>query len=149
MFVFSLAVSAQQKTTEDKVKTRAIQISKKLKLNEQTSTSVYNVVKHIDTRIKDLSFGTDNYEKLISYIDEEREQMMKAALTKDKFKEYKKYYSDRDKNEIKSLITKNESFVKREKLKTEKEERFSKSVMERDMRKVLSEEKKAAALSMK
>ncbi|MDR1054289.1 MAG: hypothetical protein LBL90_00285 [Prevotellaceae bacterium] len=142
MLVFTLGLSAQT-SVKTKVETRAAQIAKRLKLDEAAATSVYNVVKHIDSRIQDLALGTPDYEKLINYIAEEREQMMKAALPKDKFKEYKKLYSEREKNEIKSLITKNESFVKREKSKNDREERISKSIMERDMKKALAEERKA------
>ena len=147
LLVCATTVMAQQQPV-DKVKQKASQISKRLKLDTNASTSIYNAIKHIDTRIKDLAFGTPDYAKLLNYIDEERHQMMKAALPTDKYKEYKKLYAEREKNELKSLVTKNESFVKREQSKAERDERLEHSIMQRDMKKAEAEERKAALAMM-
>lgn len=147
LFTFTTVINAQQ-PSDNKIQAKSSQISKKLKLDDDTSILVYNVVKHISNRIEDLEIGTANYAKLINYIAEEREQMMKSALSKEKYKEYQKLYADKDNNEITRLINKNESFLKKEKVKADREERKAEIAAKREAKKVLASDRKKASKTL-
>ena len=131
------------KQTGDAIQSKTDQIAKKLNLNEEKKKAVYNVVSQAEKRTNDLALGTDNYAKLIGYVHEERNEMMKAALTQEQYLDYQKNFGNKDRSEINKLISKNEAFVRKRDAAAAKEKREAETLMARDKAKQAAAEKKA------
>ncbi|MDR2652806.1 MAG: hypothetical protein LBC68_10940 [Prevotellaceae bacterium] len=108
----SVGTFAQPKAKDLELKEQAAVIKKKLSLDDKTEHLVYNVLYHVKTRIADIPLGHGNYQKLISYVDEERVSMMKSLLTADKYKQYETVFGPGEKQKITSLLAKNTEYVK-------------------------------------
>ncbi|MDR2382963.1 MAG: hypothetical protein LBD76_03645 [Prevotellaceae bacterium] len=108
----SFGAFAQPKEKDSELKEQAAIIKKELSLDERSEHLVYNVLYHVKTRIADIPLGHGNYQKLISYVDEERVSMMKSLLPVDKFKRYETIFGPGEKQKIAGVLAKNAEHVK-------------------------------------
>ncbi|MDR1895976.1 MAG: hypothetical protein LBR10_04210 [Prevotellaceae bacterium] len=164
LLFLSVQIQAQNATTEkDLIAEKTELVATRLKLDETKKQSVYNVLSQTDKRIKDLAQGTADYAKLINYIDQERNDMLKVALSQEEFSLYQKNFMSKDKAEITAYISKNNAFIakkanaelkakqeseklmKADKAKMEKEEAKAKIAAKKAAEKSKNDEKKAAA----
>jgi hypothetical protein len=103
-------VQVQEKDRE--LVLQAENIRKKLSLDDKTEHLVYNVLKHVKSRIEDVPQGQENYARLIGYIDDERVSMMKSLLSPEKYKIYEAVFDGLEKEKINNLIAKNDAYVR-------------------------------------
>jgi hypothetical protein len=108
----SFGTFAQPKEKDSELKEQAAIISKELSLDDKSEHLVYNVLYHVKTRIADIPLGHGNYQKLISYVDEERISMMKSLLPVNKYKQYETVFGPGEKQKIVSVLSKNAEHVK-------------------------------------
>ncbi|MDR0725002.1 MAG: hypothetical protein LBF59_03205 [Prevotellaceae bacterium] len=108
----SFGTFAQPKEKDSELKEQAAIIKKELSLDDRAEHLVYNVLYHVKTRIADIPLGHGNYQKLISYVDEERVSMMKSLLPVDKFKRYETIFGPGEKQKIAGVLAKNAEHVK-------------------------------------
>ena len=81
-------------------------------LDARSTRLVYNVVDHIDKRMNDVPLGVMNYKKLMSYIDQERVDMMKVILTSEQFKRYTRQFDSTEKDIITMFCKKNDDYIR-------------------------------------
>jgi hypothetical protein len=112
LVLVSFGTFAQPKEKDLELKEQAATISKELSLDDKSEHLVYNVLYHVKTRIADIPLGHGNYQKLISYVNEERVSMMKSLLPADKYKQYETVFGPREKQKIVSVLAKNAEHVK-------------------------------------
>jgi hypothetical protein len=112
LILVSLGALAQPKEKDTELQEQAATIKKELSLDDKAEHLVYNVLYHVKTRIADIPLGHGNYQKLISYIDEERVSMMKSLLTVDKYKQYETVFGPGEKQKITNILAKNAEYVK-------------------------------------
>jgi hypothetical protein len=91
---------------------QAANIKKELSLDDKTEHLVYNILYHVKTRIADIPLGHGNYQKLISYVDEERVSMMKSLLTKAKYEQYEIIFGPQEKQKITNALAQNDEYIK-------------------------------------
>jgi hypothetical protein len=108
----SFGTFAQPKEKDSELKEQAANIKKELSLDDKTEHLVYNVLYHVKTRISDVPLGHGNYQKLISYVDEERVSMMKSLLPANKYKQYENVFGPGEKQKITNVLAKNAEYVK-------------------------------------
>jgi hypothetical protein len=108
----SFGTFAQSKEKDPELKNQAAAIKKELSLDDKSEHLVYNVLYHIKTRIADIPLGHGNYQKLISYVDEERVSMMKSLLPASTYKKYETVFGPGEKQKITSMLAKNTEYVK-------------------------------------
>jgi hypothetical protein len=108
----SFGAFAQPKEKDAELIEQAAIIKKELLLDDRAEHLVYNVLYHVKTRIADIPLGHGNYQKLISYVDEERVSMMKSLLPVDKFKRYETVFGPGEKKKITGVLAKNAEHVK-------------------------------------
>jgi hypothetical protein len=108
----SFGAFTQPKEKDAELKEQAAIIKKELSLDDRVEHLVYNVLYHVKTRIADIPLGHGNYQKLVSYVDEERVSMMKSLLTADKFKRYELVFGPGEKQKIAGVLAKNAEHVK-------------------------------------
>ena len=102
---------AQTKEKDKELEKQSANISKELSLDSKTEHLVYNVLYHVKRRILDTPMGHPKYEKLISYIDDERVSMMRSLLSVNQYKQYDKIFGNSEKEKIKEIIAKNDEYV--------------------------------------
>jgi hypothetical protein len=112
LVLLSVGTFAQPKEKDAALKEQAALIKKELSLDDKTEHLVYNVLYHVKTRIADVPLGHGNYQKLISYIDEERVSMMKSLLSANKYKQYETVFGPDEKKKITDFVAKNTEYVK-------------------------------------
>jgi hypothetical protein len=112
LVLVSFGTFAQPKEKDLELKEQAASISKELSLDDKSEHLVYNVLYHVKTRIADIPLGHGNYQKLISYVDEERVSMMKSLLPVDKYKQYETVFGPGEKQKIVNVLAKNAEHVK-------------------------------------
>jgi hypothetical protein len=112
LVLMSFSTFAQPKEKDSELKEQAAVIKKELSLDDKAAHLVYNVLYHVKTRIADIPLGHGNYQKLISYVDEERVSMMKALMTADKYKKYETIFGPGEKQKIANVLAKNAEHVK-------------------------------------
>jgi hypothetical protein len=112
LVLVSFCTFAQPKEKDSELQEQAAVIKKELSLDDKAEHLVYNVLYHVKTRIADIPLGHGNYQKLISYIDEERVSMMKSLLSVDKYKKYETVFGPGEKQKIASVLAKNAEHVK-------------------------------------
>ncbi|MDR2026890.1 MAG: hypothetical protein LBQ01_04935 [Prevotellaceae bacterium] len=112
LVLVSFGVFAQPKEKDVELKEQAATIKKELALDDKSEHLVYNVLYHVKTRIADIPLGHGNYQKLVSYVDEERVSMMKALLPANKYKQYESVFGPGEKQKIASILAKNAEYVK-------------------------------------
>jgi hypothetical protein len=112
LVLVSFGVFAQPKEKDLELKEQAATIKKELSLDDKSEHLVYNVLYHIKTRIADIPLGHGNYQKLVSYVDEERVSMMKSLLSVDKYKKYETVFGPGEKQKITNILAKNAEYVK-------------------------------------
>ena len=138
MLFASYAVNAQATSTKSdeaiarKAQAKADQITKKLKLDKSKNTALYNVFKQAEERTADLTVGSSDYERLLGYIDGEKKEMLKAALSAEEYKEYEKNYSSKDKDDSKRLVEKSNTTAQKQKDQQKRDKDRSEQVMNRD-----------------
>jgi hypothetical protein len=117
-------------------------VATRLNLNEEKKKSVYNIFSQTDKRITDLALGTPDYTKLINYINQERQDMLKTILSQNEFDSYRKFYATSDNNEINSYIKKNNAYLTKLATDEEKAKKSNEKIMQADKQKLKKEEAK-------
>jgi hypothetical protein len=112
LVLMSLCAFAQQKEKDLELEEQAAAIRKELSLDNKVEHLVYNVLYHVKTRIADIPLGHGNYQKLISYVNEERISMMKSLLPADKYKRYETVFGPGEKQKITTFLAKNAEYIK-------------------------------------
>jgi hypothetical protein len=140
--ITSTAQTASTTTEKDPVQEKTNTVANRLKLNEETKRSVFNIFSQTKNRIEDLDLGTPNYAKLIKYIDEERSGMLKAALSPEEFSEYKKIFVEKDNKEINAYIKINNKYVDKKNAEELKAKKTNEKIMQADKLKIKKEEEK-------
>jgi hypothetical protein len=112
LVLVSLGAFAQPKVKDVELQEQAAVIRKELALDDKSEHLVYNVLYHVKTRIADIPLGHENYQKLISYVDEERVSMMKSLLSVNKYKQYDNIFGPSEKKKIANILAKNAEYVK-------------------------------------
>jgi hypothetical protein len=112
LVLLSFGTFAQPKEKDSELQKQAAIIKKELSLDDKSEHLVYNVLYHVKTRIADIPLGHGNYQKLISYVDEERVSMMKALLPVDKYKQYEVVFGPGEKQKIATMLAKNDEHIK-------------------------------------
>jgi hypothetical protein len=112
LVLVSFGVFAQPKEKDSELQEQAAIIKKELSLDDKSEHLVYNVLYHVKTRIADIPLGHGNYQKLISYVDEERVSMMKSLLPADKYKKYETVFGPGEKQKIATVLAKNAEHIK-------------------------------------
>jgi hypothetical protein len=108
----SFSSFAQPKEKDVKLKDEAAVIKKQLSLDDKSEHLVYNVLYHVKTRIADIPLGHENYQKLVSYVNDERISMMRSLLSVSKFKEYENIFEAKEKQKMSTILAKNEEYVR-------------------------------------
>jgi len=114
IFLLFLAINvvAQSKQKDKDLETEAAKITKELSLNSKSEHLVYNVLYHVKTRISDIPLGRNNYEKLLSYVDDERVSMMKSLMTTKQYKDYERLFGETEKQKMKNLVARNAEYIR-------------------------------------
>jgi hypothetical protein len=112
LVLVSFGTFAQPKEKDSELKEQAAIIRKELSLDDKSEHLVYNVLYHVKTRLADIPLGHGNYQKLISYVDEERISMMKSLLPVNKYKQYETVFGPGEKQKIVNVLAKNAEHVK-------------------------------------
>jgi hypothetical protein len=110
-------------------------VATRLKLSDDKRKSVYNVFSQIEKRIADLAIGTPDYARLIGYINQERTDMLKVALSPEEYTLYQKFYGISDKREIDTFIRKNNAYLTKKAANEAKEKRTNERLMQADKQK--------------
>jgi hypothetical protein len=131
-----------QVAVKDPVEEKTNAVVTRLKLDENKKKSVYNIFSQTEKRIADLALGTPDYTKLINYINQERADMLKAALTLDEYNSYQKFYATSDNNEITAYIKKNNTYLTKKAAEEAKAKNNNEKLMQADKQKIKKEEEK-------
>jgi hypothetical protein len=140
---------AQAPAGKDPVEEKTNTVATRLNLDEDKKKSVYNIFSQTDKRITDLALGTSDYTKLINYINQERQDMLKAALSPEEFASYQKFYGTSDNNEINSYIKKNNAYLTKQATEEAKAKKSNEKIMQADKQKIKKEEVKQKAAEKK
>ncbi|MDR0560374.1 MAG: hypothetical protein LBG92_09385 [Prevotellaceae bacterium] len=147
---FALLSNAQTpKTEKDLAAEKAATVATRLKLGDDKKKSVYNVFSQTDKRIADLELGTPDYAKLITYINQERNDMLKVALSPEEYSEYQKLYASKDMSEISRYISQNNTFMTKKAADELKAKKEAERIMNADKAKIEKEELKAKIAAKK
>ncbi|MDR1594396.1 MAG: hypothetical protein LBS43_07945 [Prevotellaceae bacterium] len=133
---------AQEVQAKNPVEEKTNAVATRLKLDENKKKSVYNIFSQTEKRISDLALGTPDYTKLINYINQERTDMLKTALSPDEFTAYKKIYATSDNNEITGYIKKNNAYLTKQAAEEAKAKKANEKIMQADKAKLKKEEEK-------
>jgi hypothetical protein len=131
-----------QATVKDPVEEKTNAVVTRLKLDENKKKAVYNIFSQTEKRITDLALGTPDYTKLINYINQERSDMLKTALSQDEYTSYQKFYATSDSNEITGYIKKNNAYMTKQAAEEAKAKKASEKIMQSDKEKIKKEEAK-------
>jgi hypothetical protein len=131
-----------QNTSKDPVEEKTNAVVTRLNLDESKKKAVYNVFSQTEKRIADLALGTPDYTKLINYINQERSDMLKTALSPEEFTSYQKFYAASDDNEINSYIKKNNAFLTKKAAEDAKAKKDNEKLMQADKQKIKKDEEK-------
>jgi membrane protein involved in colicin uptake len=131
-----------QTAVKDPVEEKTNAVVTRLKLGEDKKKSVYNIFSQTEKRIADLALGTPDYTKLINYINQERLDMLKTALSPEEYTSYQKFYATSDNNEINSYIKKNNAFLTKKAAEEAKAKRDNEKLMQADKQKLKKEEER-------
>ena len=122
--IFTISAAYSQTVEKDKeLEDQAAGIVKGLKLENKDNKSVnliYNALYHFKKRAGDIPLGHAKYEKLLSYVDQERTEMMKAILTPSKYRDYEKLYKQADKERLQEYMAMNSDYVQQNGVLSEK-----------------------------
>jgi hypothetical protein len=138
----SYTQTGQTTVNKDPVEEKTNIVVTRLKLDENKKKSVYNIFSQTEKRIADLALGTPDYTKLINYINQERMDMLKTALSSEEYTSYRKFYATSDNNEINSFIKKNNAFLTKKAAEEAKTKRDNEKIMQADKQKLKKEEEK-------
>jgi hypothetical protein len=131
-----------QNTIKDPVEEKTNAVATRLNLDENKKKAVYNAFMQTEKRIADLALGTPDYTKLINYINQERSDMLKTALSPEEYAAYQKSYAISDNNEINSYIKKNNAFLTKKAAEEAKAKKDNDKLMKADKQKIEKEETK-------
>ncbi|MDR2564331.1 MAG: hypothetical protein LBC98_10395 [Prevotellaceae bacterium] len=121
--VFTVSTAYSQPVEKDKeLEDQAAKIVKELKLDNKSGNLIYNALHHFKKRAGDIPLGHAKYEKLLSYVDQERVEMLKAVLTPSKYKDYEKLYKQADKEKLREYMAMNSDYVQQNGVLSEKAE---------------------------
>jgi septal ring factor EnvC (AmiA/AmiB activator) len=133
LLFFGVKPQAQTPTAgKDPVEEKTNAVATRLNLDEEKKKAVYNIFSQTDKRITDLAPGTPDYTKLINYINQERADMLKAALSPEEYESYRKFYATGDNNEINAYIKKNNAFLTKQAAEEAKAKKSNERLMQAD-----------------
>jgi hypothetical protein len=144
-FLLFLGIESQSQTVQtgkDPVQEKTNAVATRLNLDEGKKKSVNNIFLQTEKRIVDLALGTPDYAKLIKYIDQERLDMLKSALSPEEFASYQKFFATKDNNEITSYIKKNNTYLMKQAAEEDKAKKTNDKIMQADKQKIKKEEDK-------
>jgi hypothetical protein len=144
-FLLFLGIESQAQTpttVKDPIQEKTNAVATRLNLDEGKTKSVYNVFLQTDKRIDDLALGTPDYAKLIKYIDQERLDMLKSALSPEEFTSYQKFFVPKDNSEITSYIKKNNTYLTKQAAEEAKAKKSNDKIMQSDKQKIKKDEDK-------
>jgi hypothetical protein len=145
-FLLFLGINLQAQTVQvagkDPIQEKTNAVVTRLKLDEGKNKSVYNIFSQTDKRIADLALGTPDYTKLIGYIEQERLDMLKSALSPEEFVSYQKFFATKDNSEITSYIKKNNAYLTKQAAEETKAKRNNEKIMQTDKQKLKKEAEK-------
>jgi uncharacterized membrane protein YqiK len=132
----------EETTVKDLANEKTNAVTTRLNLDENKKKAVYNVFLQTEKRIADLTFGTPDYTKLINYINQERSDMLKTALSPEEYASYQKFYGTSDNNEVNSYIKKNNAFLTKKAAEEAKAQKENEKLMQSDKQRLKKEEDK-------
>jgi hypothetical protein len=144
-----LSGQTAQTAQKDLVAEKTDLVATRLKLDGTKKETVHKIFVQTDKRITDLAYGTPDYVKLINYINQERSDMLKAALTTEEFSEYQKNFSSKDLAEVNKYIAQNNAFMTKKANDELKEQKETERIMSKDKEKVKKDEEKAKLTAKK
>ena len=144
-----LSAQAQQEAQTDPTTVKTDLVATRLKLDAGKKETVYKIFTQTDKRIADLEYGTPDYVKLINYINQERSDMLKAALTTEEFAEYQKNFASKDLSEVNKYVSQNNAFMTKKASAELKEKKETERIMAKDKDKVKKDEAKAKLAAKK
>ena len=144
-----LSAQTQQAAQQDPATVKTDLVATRLKLDAGKKETVHKIFVQTDKRIADLEFGTPDYVKLINYINQERSDMLKAALTTEEFAEYQKNFASKDMSEVNKYVSQNNAFMTKKANAELKEKKETERIMAKDKDKVKKDEAKAKAAAKK
>jgi hypothetical protein len=151
-FLLFLGINSRAQTTptaKNPVEEKTNLVATRLNLDEEKKKTVFNIFSQTDKRITDLELGTPDYAKLINYINQERKDMLKVALSAEEFANYQKYFYAKDDSEITKYITQNNTFMTKKSAAELKEKKDNDKIMLADKTKLAKEEAKAKVAAKK
>ncbi|MDR1340492.1 MAG: hypothetical protein LBK58_10635 [Prevotellaceae bacterium] len=145
-FLLFLGIKSQAQAVpteaKDPIQEKTNAVASRLNLDDDKKKSVYNIFSQTEKRITDLALGTPDYMKLIKYIDQERLDMLKSALSSDEFTSYQKFFTPKDNNEIIAYIKKNNTYLTKKSAEEAKAKKSSDKIMQTDKLKLKKEAEK-------
>jgi hypothetical protein len=144
-FLLFLGIKSQAQTPttgKDPVEEKTNAVATHLKLDEEKKRAIHNIFSQTNKRIADLALGTPDYTKLINYINQERSDMLKSALSADEFTSYQKSFAAKDNNEINTYIKANNTHLTKKAAEEEKAKKTNEKLMQADKEKIKKEEAK-------
>jgi hypothetical protein len=145
-FLLFLGIESQAQTApaagKDPVQEKTNAVVTRLNLDEGKKKAVYNVFLQTDKRIADLALGTPDYAKLIKYIEQERFDMLKSALSPEEYTSYQKFFATKDDSEITSYIKKNNAYLTKQSAEEAKAKKTNEKIMQADKQKIKKDEDK-------
>jgi hypothetical protein len=142
-FLLFLGIKSQAQTPgKDPVEEKTNAVATRLNLDDEKKRTVYNIFSQTEKRIADLALGTPDYVKLINYINQERSDMLKVALSPEEFALYQKSFATKDSNEINTYIKSNNTYLTKQAAEEEKARKTNEKIMQADKVKLKKEEVK-------
>jgi hypothetical protein len=142
-FLLFLGIKSQaqavQTEAKDPIQEKTNAVASRLNLDDDKKKSVYNILSQTEKRITDLALGTPDYTKLIKYIDQERLDMLKSALSPDELTSYQKFFTPKDNSEINAYIKKNNTHLTRKSAEELKAKKNNDKIMQADKLKLKKE----------
>jgi hypothetical protein len=151
LLFFGILSQAQSVSTtaDDLVEKKTNTVATRLKLDDGKKKAVYNVFSQTEKRIADLAYGTPDYTKLINYINQERSDMLKVALSQEEYSLYQKFFNTSDNNEINKHIKANYAYLKKKAAEEDKAKKTNEKLMKADKDRIKKEEAKQKAAEKK
>jgi len=150
LLFFGINSQAQTQTAgKNPVEEKTNAVAIRLNLDGEKKTAINNIFTQTEKRITDLAQGTPDYTKLINYINTERSEMLKVALSPEEFSNYQKFFTARDNAEINTYIKNNNVYLTKKTTAELKEKKETDKIMQADKVKLAKEEEKAKIAAKK
>jgi hypothetical protein len=150
LLFFGINSQAQTQTAgKNPVEEKTNAVATRLNLDGEKKTAIHNIFTQTEKRIADLAQGTPDYTKLINYINQERADMLKVALSPEEYSNYQKFFALKDNAEINTYIKNNNTYLTKKAAEELKAKRETDKIMQTDKIKLAKEEEKAKIAAKK